>query len=202
MPAGLWYENMNITLIACTSLGCPPEKKAMPPPPQLGTDVLDRTIRNIEQAQGRARHHTTAADVLQAKASNESDLVSLPSSDMPGVVPAVGSDDAPASVSSPQIKANTPINLTSDLVASTTLLQSLRVRNSILVADLARVTLSLEQHDGTTSKLLSRVYRSKAKWKVATICSLTVWLMYLWWCWSMRVEFEYIRKRRGEVFGL
>ena len=174
----------------------------MPPPLQLDTDVLDRTIRNIEQAQGHSRHHTTAADILQAQANNEPDLVSLPSSDMPGAIPAVGGDDAPASISSLQVEINRPINLTSDLVASTTLLQSLRVRNSILVADLARVTLSLQQHDGTTAKLLSRVHRSKTKWKIATICSLTIWLVYLWWCRYMRVEFEYIRKRRGEVYGL
>jgi hypothetical protein len=174
----------------------------MPPPLQLDTDVLDRTIRNIEQAQGHSRHHTTAAEILQAQASNEPDLVSLPSSDMPGAIPAVGGDDAPAGISSLQVEINRPINLTSDLVASTTLLQSLRVRNSILVADLARVTLSLQQHDGTTAKLLSRVHRSKTKWKIATICSLTIWLVYLWWCRYMRVEFEYIRKRRGEVYGL
>lgn len=202
MPSGLWYANMNIAFAAHTALDCPTEEKAMPPPPQLGTDVLDRTIRNIEQAQGRARHHTTAAGILQAQASIEPDLVSLPSSDMPGGVPAVGGHDAAASISSLQVEINRPINLTSDLAASTTLLQNLRVRNSILVADLARVTLSLQQHDVIASKLLSRAYRSKTRWKVATICSLTIWLVYLWWCRYMRVEFEYIRKRRGEVYGL
>lgn len=176
----------------------------MPQPPQLDTDVLDRTMRNIEQAQGRARHHTTAADILQAQASDEPDLISVPSSGMPVAVPADrgDDDDAPASISSLQIEINAPINLTSDLAASTTLLQSLRIRNSILVDDLARVTLSFQQHDGVSSKLLIRVRRSRTKWKVATICSLTTWLMYLWWCWYMRVEFEYIRKRRGEMYGL
>lgn len=194
---------MSIALAALTALDCPTEGKAMPPPPELGNDVLDRTIRNIEQAQGYSRHHTTAADILQAHASNEPDLVSLPSSDTPGAARTVGGDDdAAASMPLPQIEINAPINLTSDLAASTTLLQSLRARNSILVADLARVTLSLQQHDGTTFKLLSRLRRSKTKWKVATLCSLTTWLVYLWWCWSMRVEFEYIRKRRGEVYGL
>jgi len=202
MPVGLWYANMNIAFAAHIALDCPTEEKAMPPPPQLDTGVLDRTIRNIEQAQGYSRHNTTAANILQAQASNEPDLISLPSSGIPGAVPAVGGDDAPASISSLRIEVTTPINLTSDLAASTTLLQSLRVRNSILVADLARVTLSLQQHDGTTAKLLSRLRRSKAKWKVAAICSFLVWLMYLCWCWHMRVEFEYIRKRRGEVYGV
>jgi hypothetical protein len=202
MPAGLWYANMHFAFVAYTTLSCPPEKKAMPPLPDLGNGVLDRTIRNIEQAQGHARHHTTAADILRAQASNEADLVSLPLSGMPGADPAVGGNDAPANASSLQIQTKTPIDLTSDLAASTTLLQSLCIRNSILVADIARVTLSLQQRDGTTSKLLSRLRRSKAKWKIATICSLTIWLVYLWWCWYMRVEFEYIRRRRGEVFGL
>lgn len=172
----------------------------MPPPPQPGNDVLDRTIRNIEQAQGRPRHHTTAADIVPAQASDEPDLVSLPSLDMPDALDDV--DDTGASIASPRIEVNTPINLTSDLAASTTLLQSLRVRNSILVADLARATLSLQQHEGSTIKLLSRLRRSRAKWMVAAIFSLVIWMMYLWWCWYMRVEFEYIRKRRGEVFGL
>ncbi|KAM0705991.1 hypothetical protein Q7P35_007351 [Cladosporium inversicolor] len=172
----------------------------MPPPPQLGNDVLDRTIRNIEQAQGLSRHHISAADILQAQASNEPDLVSLPSSGIPGAPDNV--DDTGASITSPQIEVNAPINLTSDLAASTTLLQSLRVRNSILVADLARATHSLQQHEGSTTKLLSRVRRSKAKWMAVAIFSLAIWVVYSWWCWYMRVEFEYIRKRRGEVFGL
>ena len=156
-------------------------EKAMPPPPQLGNDVLDRTIRNIEQAQGRPRHHTSAADILPAQASNEPDLVSLPSSGMPGASDNVA--DSVASMPSPQIEVNRPINLTPDLAASTVLLQSLRVRNSILVADLARATLSLQQHEGSTIKLLSRLRRSRAKWMVAAIFSLVIWMMYLWWCW-------------------
>ena len=154
---------MSIALAALTALDCPTEGKAMPPPPGLGNDVLDRTIRNIEQAQGHSRHRTTAADILQAQASNGSDLVSLPSSDMPGAAPPVDVDDTGASMPPPQIEVNTPINLTSDLAASTTLLQNLRVRNSILVADLALATLSLQQHEGSTIKLLSRVRRSRAK---------------------------------------
>jgi len=174
----------------------------MPPPPDLDGDVLDRTIRNIEQAQGLSRHHTTAADILQVPASGEPELVSLPSTGMAGRAPTATVDDNAASISSPQIEINAPINLTSDLAASTTLLQSLRIRNSILVADLARATLSLQQHEGTATKLLSKVHRSRIKWMGAAICSLTMWMMYLWWCWYMRVEFEYIRKRREEVFGL
>jgi hypothetical protein len=193
---------MNIVLTACTSLGRPPEKKAMPPPPVFDGDVLDRTIRNIEQGQGRSRHHTSAADILQAPVSNAPEFVSLPSTGMAGRAPTANVDDNAASISSPQIEINTPINLTSDLAASTTLLQSLRTRNSILVADLARATLSLQQHEGKATKLLSKVHRSRVKWMGAAICSLTMWMMYIWWCWYMRVEFEYIRKRREEVFGL
>ena len=141
----------------------------MATPPQLKDDVIDRTIRNIEQAQGRARHHITTADILQAQASNRPDLVSLPSSDVPGAVPPADVDDTGASMPLPQIELKAPINLTSDLAASTTLLQSLRTRNSILVADLARATLSLQQHEGNTTKLLSEVHRSRAKWMAAAM---------------------------------
>ena len=171
----------------------------MPPPPQIGNDVLDRTIRNIEQAQGCPRHRTTAADVLQAQASNGSGLVSLPSTSS---APSVDDHDAAASISSLQADGNTLINLTSDLAASTTLLQSLRVRNNILIDDLARATLSLQQHESTATKLLFKVHRSRAKWMAAAIVSFAVWVAYLWWCWYMRVEFQYIRRRRAEVFRL
>ena len=171
----------------------------MPPPPQIGNNVLDRTIRNIEQAQWLSRHRTTAADILQVQASNGSDLVSLPST---GFAPVVDGHDAAASISSLQVDSNTLINLTSDLAASTTLLQSLRVRNTILIDDLARATLSLQQHEGTATKLLFKVHRSRAKWTAAAIVSFAIWVAYLWWCWYMRVEFEYIRRRRAEVFRL
>lgn len=174
----------------------------MSPPTQLNNDVVDRTIRNIEQAQGLRRRKTTAADILQAQARSGPDLVSLPSSGMSGAVPPVDADDAGSNMAPPQIEVNAPINLTSDLAASTTLLQSLRTRNSILVADLARATLSLHQHEGSTAKLLSKAHRSKAKWMAIAMCSFATWMVYLWWCWYMRVEFEYIRKRRSEVFEL
>lgn len=174
----------------------------MPPPIQLDSDVLDRTIRNIEQAQGRVRRHTTTADILQAQSSNRSDVVSLSSSSMHGAAPAVNIDDVAASISSPRIEVKTRINLTSDLAASTTLLQSLRTRNSVLVADLARATLSLQEHEGSTIKLLLRARRSRARWMAVAISSLWIWVLYLMWCWHMRVEFEYIRTRRREVFGL
>ena len=200
--ASLWCWNMSIAHIARKAFTWLSAESAMSPPTQLDNDVLDRTIRNIEQAQGHSRHRTTAADILQAQASNGSDLVSLPSSDMPGAAPPVDVDDTGASMPPPQIEVNTPINLTSDLAASTTLLQNLRVRNSILVADLARATLSLQQHEGSTIKLLSRVRRSRAKWMAVAIFSIAIWVLYLWWCWHMRVEFEYIRKRRRDVFGL
>jgi len=201
--ASLWCWNMNIAHIARKAFTwLSAGKRAMPPPAQLSNDVLDRTIRNIEQAQGHSRNRTTAADILQAQASKEPDFVSLPSSGMPRAVPPAELHDTGASMPPPQIEVNTPINLTSALAASTTLLQSLLVRNSILVADLARATLSLQQHEGSTIKLLSRVRRSRAKWMAVAIFSIAIWMVYLWWCWHMRVEFEYIRKRRREAFGL
>lgn len=174
----------------------------MPPPTQLDDDVLDRTIRNIEQAQGHSRHRTTTANILQAHASNGSDLVSLPSSGVPDAVPPVAIDDNGTGMPPPQIEVSAPINLASDLAASTALLQSLSTRNSILVADLARASLSLQQHEGSAVKLLSKVRRSRARWMTVAIFSIAIWMVYLWWCWHLRVEFEYIRMRRREAFGL
>jgi hypothetical protein len=171
----------------------------MPPHSQLATDLLDRTIRNIEQAQGHICHRTTAADIIQAQDNSASDIVLLPSTGMAGHVPRF---DVVASTPSLQVENNTPINLACDLAASTTLLQSLRTRNSILVADLARAMHSLQQHEGKASKSLSGVHRSRAKWMIVAIFSLAIWVVHLWWCWYMRVEFEYIQKRRGQVFGL
>lgn len=172
-------------------------KATMPPPENPHNDLLARIIRNIEQAQGRLRHHATTVDIVQAPANVESELVSLSSTDMPGPAPPPSLGDA----ATPE-QDNTPINLTSDLAASTTLLQSLRTRNSILVDDLARAAQSLLRHEGKAGKELSNERSSKVKWMIAATCSLAVWAVYVWWCWYMRVEFEYIRKRRGEVFGV
>ena len=174
----------------------------MHPPLQPSNDVLDRTVRNIEQAQGLPRHHATTADILQAQANSGLHMASLPPADMRSAIPPVGVDDTESNMPTPQIELNAPIDLTSDLAASTTLLQSLRTRNSILVADLARVTLSLQQHEGSSIKLLSRMRRSRSNWMAVAILFLVIWALYLWWCWHTRVEFEYIRKRRREVFGL
>jgi hypothetical protein len=174
----------------------------MPPPPQLYGDVLDRTIRSLEQAQGHVRHRTTAAQILQPPTSDKPELALLSPTGMVEHASAVGVHATAASIPSLQVEANTPYNLISDLAASTTLLKSLRTRNSILVADLARALDSLQQHEGKAFKLLSGVCRSRTKWMAAAIFSLAIWMVYLWWCWYMRVEFEYIRKRRGEVFGL
>lgn len=172
-------------------------KATMPPTENSHSDLLARTIRNIEQAQGRLRHHATAGDIMQAPANIESESVSLPSTTMNGPAPSSSLGD----VFAPE-EDGKPINLTSDLAASTTLLQSLRTRNSILVDDLARATQSLSSHEGKVGKTLSNERSSKIKWMIAATCSLAIWAVYVWWCWYMRVEFEYIRKRRGEVFGI
>lgn len=170
--------------------------------PKLNNSVLARTICNIEQAQGHVRHRTTGTDILQAPAGNNGEPTSLFSTGMTGHASAVDAGNTAASIAPVQAKVNTPINLTSDLAASTALLQSLRTRNSILVADLARATHSLDHHEAKAAKLLSSVRSSKARWMVAAVFLFTVWAVYLWWCWFMRVEFEYIRKRQGEVFGV
>jgi hypothetical protein len=172
------------------------------PPPQLCDTVLARTIRNVEQAHGLDRHHATAFDVLRASPDELPELISLSSSDMAGPAPTATTSDVPTDVAPAPEQGHPPINLTSDLAASTTLLQSLRTRNSILAADLARATHSLLHHQVTAGRVLSSERSRRVKWTIAATCSLATWAVYLWWCWHMRVEFEYIRKRRGEVFGV
>jgi hypothetical protein len=198
----LWCESMNLVQAACTSLCSAHYSKNTMPPPQLCNTVLARTIRNIEQAQGLIRHHTTTGDLLQASPDEQPELISLSSSDMAGPAPTVGSSEAATNVAPTPEQGHPPINLTSDLAASTTLLQSLRTRNLILAADLARTTQSLLHHEGLAGKALSSERNRRVKWTIAATCSLATWAAYLWWCWHMRVEFEYVRKRRGEVFGI
>jgi hypothetical protein len=186
----------------CTSLCSANCIKITMPPPQLCNTVLARTIRNIEQAQGIDHHHATAVDVLRASPDEQVELVSLSSSDMADPAPAASNINVANNTAPAPEQGLLRINLTSDLAASTTLLQSLRTRNSILAADLARTTQSLLHHEGTAGKTLSSERSRRVKWTIAATCSFMVWAAYLWWCWHMRVEFEYIRKRKGEVFGI
>jgi hypothetical protein len=180
----------------------PTAAKVTMPPPQFCDTVLARTIRNIEQAQGLGRHHATAVDVLRASPDEHPELISLSSSDMAGPAPTATASDVANNIAPAPEQGHPPINLTSDLAASITLLQSLRTRNSILAADLARTTHSLLHHEGAAGKALSSERSRRVKWTIAATCSLATWAVYLWWCWHMRVEFEYIRKRRGEVSGV
>lgn len=92
--------------------------------------------------------------------------------------------------------------LTANLNESTTLLTSLSTRNAILTADLARSRAQLAQHERESSLLLAEQNRRRKGWKIAVLCMLAVWLVYLAWCWWASEEFAYVRRRRGEVFGL
>ncbi|KAM0714799.1 hypothetical protein Q7P37_009263 [Cladosporium fusiforme] len=192
----------------------------MAPPLNSYNDVLSRTVRNLEQAQRIPQHHLTVNDILQRQGQastsddNAPDMTSLPSTNASmasnlNAVPSAASDDGdgehhhqthPPPLPYPQ-PTNLPI-LTANLNESTALLQNLQTRNAILSADLARATASLAQHEQRTSDLLSEQCRSKAKWTATAVCSFAIWIVYVFWCWCMRVEFEYIRKRRGEVLGL
>lgn len=152
-----------------------PRKSTMSPPQESPTSVLDRTIRNLEQAQSSTRQHATARDVLP---------------------PASDAEDPPAAPTMASPPA--PTNLTADLIRSTALLHNLRARNAILSADLARAADSMAERGSQADA----EKRCKTRWAVTAFCSFALWAVYLVWCWYMRVEFEYIRRRRGEVFGL
>jgi hypothetical protein len=166
----------------------------MPPSLQTYNSVLGRTIHNIEQAQGIDIHHATMRDIFQADDSEQADMISLPStSDMDATSPPP-SDGAPSRLAT--------VNLISDLNCSTALLRNLRICNSILAADLARVNSSITHHENKTAAILLIERRRRVKWMATAAFTFALLMVYLSWCWYMRVEFEYIRKRRGEAFGL
>lgn len=168
----------------------------MPPPLQTYNSVLSRTIHNLEQARGIDIYHATMQDILQASDTEQAGMISLPSTSASPPPPSDDSADVATALNDLATR-----NLISDLTSSTTLLRNLRLRNSILVADLARTTDSLTRHDEETAAVLLIESRRRVRWMVAAAFSFALWAAYLWWCWYMRVEFEYIRKRRGEVFG-
>lgn len=156
-----------------------PRKSTMSPPQESSTNLLDRTIRNLEQAQNSTRHYATARDVLR---------------------PASDAEDPPAAptMASPPPQPPVPTNLTTDLIRSTALLHNLRARNAILSADLARASDSMAERESKADA----EKRCKTRWAVTAFCSFALWAVYLVWCWYMRLEFEYIRRRRGDMFGL
>lgn len=175
-------------------------KPSMPPLLQTYNSVLGRTIHNLEQAQGIDFYRATMRDILQADQTEQADMISLSSTSDPNVnSPPLSdaSDDAMIASSHPATA-----NLISDLNSSTALLRNLRLRNSILAADLARVTGSFTHYEEKSAAILLIESRRRIKWTVTAAFTFALWMVYLWWCWYMRVEFEYIRKRRGEVFGV
>lgn len=176
----------------------------MPPLAHSYNNVLHRTVRNLEQAQGVVRRRATVAELLQTHASEETNLSNPPpeSASMANDAQSLASSADADTDTSPTPAVPAPINLTADLTASTALLQNLRTRNSILAADLGRITTTLTSCEQIAAKALSDESRSRTRWMFAAAGMFGVWVAYLWWCWYMRVEFEYMRKRRGEVFGV
>jgi len=163
---------------------------------------------NIEQAQGLVAHHATMSDIFRAAEDHEqADLISLPSTS-DGIITSPSSPPSDDDASSDAAAAPAPtrlhtVDLISDLNSSTALVRNLRTRNSILAADLARVNTSLTRHhEEKTAAILLVESRRRVKWMATASFTFVLWMVYLAWCWFMRVEFEYIRKRRGEFFGL
>ena len=161
------------------------------PLPDNSSTMLARTVRNLEQAEGFVRQRTTVADILQAPNIEEVDIATPPSANMtsPSSAKSVvgnATNNAPAPAEFP-----TRASLTRDLTTSTALVENLRLRNSVLEADLAR------QEDKAT-----RMLSSRAKWMVIALVALLLGVIYSSWCRYMSVEMEYIRERReNEFFG-
>lgn len=175
----------------------------MPPPLQTYNSVLGRTIHNIEQAQGLVIHHATMSDIFRAAEDPEqADMISLPSTSDEIVAPSPPPSDASSDVAAPAPTVLPTVDLISDLNCSTALVRNLRTRNTILAADLTRVNTSLTRHEEKTAAILLIESRRRVKWMAAAAFAFAFGMLYLSWCWFMRVEFEYIRKRRGEFFGL
>lgn len=169
-----------------------PQLKCHPSPEYDSDTMLTRTVRNLEQAQGVARHRTTAAEIRQSPGNDEVDTPPPPPTNMSSPSPAPrasAADNASANQRAPA-EVTTKAVLANDLTTSTALLQNLRARNDILAADLAR-------HNRETAKQR----RSRVKWKIVAIILFLAWVVYLWWCWHMCVEMEFIRRRRGEAFS-
>lgn len=159
------------------------------PPPDNSSTMLARTVRNVEQAEGSIRQRTTVADILQAPDVEEVDIATPASANMISPASATSpignaTNNAPAPAEFP-----TRASLTRDLTTSTALVESLRLRNSILAADLAR------HEDKATGLRLDR-----AKWMAIALFALLLGVVYLSWCRYMSVEMEYIRERREKEF--
>jgi hypothetical protein len=183
----------------------PAAKPSMPPPPlQTYNSVLGRTIHNIEKAQGLVVHHATMSDIFRAaKEPEQADMISLPSTSDEIIAPSPPpSDDYSSDAAAPAPTRLPTVDLISDLNCSTALVQNLRIRNTILAADLARVNTSLTHHEEKMAAILLIESRRRVKWMATAAFAFVLWMVYLAWCWFMRVEFAYIRKRRGEFFGL
>lgn len=181
----------------------------MPPPPlQTYNSVLGRTIHNISQAQGLIVHHATMSDIFRAadNPDEQADMISLPSTsdEIASPSPPPSDDDASSDAAAAPAPTRLPtVDLISDLNSSTALVRNLRTRNTILAADLARVNTSLTRHhEEKTAAILLVESRRRVQWMATASFTFVLWMVYLAWCWFMRVEFEYIRKRRGEFFGL
>jgi hypothetical protein len=175
----------------------------MAPPLQTYNSVLNRTVQNLEQAQGIHLNHATMSEIFRADDSEQADVISLPStSDESDNTPPPSDSSASADDVPPPSNGLATANLIADLNCSTACLRNLRVRNSILSADLARANTSLTRREDKTASILLIESRKRVKWMATAAFTFALWVVYLLWYWYMRVEFQYIRKRRAATFGI
>ena len=92
--------------------------------------------------------------------------------------------------------------LVDDLVASTALVNNLRVRCDIHQADLARCKADLASQKIEADEKIKQASKDMMTWLITSCASLGMSVVYVGWCWVNRVEFEYIQRRRREMFGL
>lgn len=92
--------------------------------------------------------------------------------------------------------------LVDDLNASTALVKNLRLRCDIHEADLVRYKAALKSQEVESDAKVKQVMKDRTTWILTSCASLGISAAYVGWCWVNRVEFEYIQRRRREMFGL
>lgn len=208
----------------------PSKHTTLLPPPVTYNGVLEHTIQNIDHAQGcSGRSRIPVGEVrrpddqgkwnqLQRSSSSTRTIISnsaLHSQNPPdGMSPANESEIVPET---PLQGMHQPTSnntdrleevladrrqLVDDLNASTALVNNLRVRCEIQQADLARCNAALDSCQQDAKIKIEQALHEKARWLITSCASLGMSAVYIGWCWINRVEMEFIKTRRREMFGL
>lgn len=217
----------------CTPPSMPPKQPSLLPPPVTHDGVLDRTLQNLDLAQGSTAHlripvsevrrpddHGTwkriyaSAPLASRTDTIISDSAARSRSSLDDMAPANMHDVVPETpLHGPEPVATNDRDrleqitvdrrrLVDDLNASTALIKNLRLRCQIHEADLARCKASLDSCRIDADTKINQALKDRMVWLITTCASLGMSAVYIGWCWVNRAEFEYIQRRRREMFGL